>query len=185
MPAAPAATPSYLSASLGGLESRSASNFEAPSLFPTLLNIALSLAFVVTLIYVVNWLLRRWKASRGERQAGDPANAGVVTVLEKTWLDNKRGLAVVEMGGEALLLGLGENVTLLAKVSDEAAVAKIREAAPSPGGLLNFQEQLERVGIQLRRQEWKRSKASLKSDADAIGEQIAKLKPSKKKENPE
>jgi flagellar biogenesis protein FliO len=180
MPAAPSTTPGYLSGSLGTLEGGQAASFEAPSLIPTLLNVGLSLAFVVTLIYVVNWLLRRWRAGRGIREGNEAQ--GVVQVLEKTWIDNKRGLAVVEMGGEVYFLGLGDDVSLLSKVSDPAAVAKIRDAAPSPGGLLNFQEQLEKVGVHLRREQWKKNRQDLKSNAAELDKQIEKLKPTKRKE---
>jgi flagellar protein FliO/FliZ len=169
----------YLSSSLGSIEGQPAS-FEAPSLFPTLLNIALSLAFVVTLIYVANWLLKRWRAGQGIRAGNDPQ--GVVKVLEKTWLDNKRALAVVEMGESVYFLGLGEDVSLLSRVDDPALVAKIKDAAPSPGGLLNFQEQLERVGLHLRREQWKRNKEDLKANSEELGRQIERLKPGKKKE---
>lgn len=177
--ASPAATPGYLSGSLGTIEGQPTS-FEAPSLFPTLVNIALSLAFVVTLIYVVNWLLKRWKAGQGERTGADPQ--GVVQVLEKTWLDNKRGLAVVEMGGEVYFLGLGEDVSLIAQVSDPARISRIRDSAPVRGSLLNFQEQFERVGVALRREQWKRSKQDLKSNAAELDETMQRLKPRAKKE---
>jgi flagellar biogenesis protein FliO len=177
---APAVTPGYLSGALGSLDTQP-NSFDAPSLLPTLLNIGLSLAFVVALIYIVNWLLKRWRAGQGVKEGNAPG--GIVQVLEKTWLDNKRGLAVVEMGGEAFLLGLGEDVSLLARVADPAQVARIREAAPSPGALLNFQEQLERVGVHLRREQWKRSKQDLRSNAAELDQQIQALKPQKKKED--
>jgi flagellar protein FliO/FliZ len=178
----PSATPEYLSGSLASVEGQQGA-FESPSLFPTLLNIVLSLIFVLVLIYVVNWLLRRWRAGQGVRVGSD--TEGVVQVLEKTWLDPKRGLAVVEMGGEIYFLGLGENVSLISRVSEEAVVAKIKAAAPSPGGLLSFQEQLERVGVHLRREQWKRSKQDLKTNADELGRQIERLKPGTRKKEGE
>jgi flagellar biogenesis protein FliO len=172
----------YLSGSLASVEGQPGS-FETPSLIPTLLNIALSLAFVLTLIYVVNWLVKRWRAGKGIRTEHDPE--GVIQVLEKKWLDPKRGLAVVEMGGEIYFLGLGDEVTLLSRVNEEAAVAKIKDAAPSPGGILNFQEQLERVGVHLRREQWKRSKQDLRSNVSELEQQIERLKPSSRKKESE
>jgi flagellar biogenesis protein FliO len=154
--------------------------FQAPSLAPTLLNIALSLVFVVALFYVAIWVYRRLRASQGVTTGTE--GQGAVRVLEKAWLDAKRGLAVVEMGGEAYFLGLGEDVTLLARITGEEEVAKIRESAPRQGGLLNFQEQLERVGVHLKREQWKRSKQDLKSSSAELGEQIERIKPARKKE---
>ena len=174
-------SPGYLGASLGTFEKQQGS-FETPSLVPTLFNITLSLTFVVTLIYVVNWFLRRWKAGQGAVGTGESAQ-GLIRVLEKSWIDPKHGLAVVEMGGEIYFLGLGDEVSVLGRIQDAAAVASIKESAPSPGGLLNFQQQLEKVGIHLRRDQWKRSKDDLKRNAEELGQQIERLKPSRKKES--
>ncbi len=152
-----------------------------PSLVPTLISVFLSLAFVVLLIYAVYWLLRRWRATQGLAPA-TAGEQGIIKVLEKNYVDNRRGVAVVEMGGEAFFIGLGEDVTLLARISDPEAVEKLRQSAPTPGGFLNFQEHLERVGVHLRRDQWKKSKQDLKSQTAQLDDQIGRLKPTKKKD---
>lgn len=176
-------TPGYLSGSLKNFEGQ-ATTFEAPSLLPTLFNLVFSLAFVLLLIYLAYWLLRRYRAGQGVTEAG--AEDGLIHVLEKNYVDNKHGLAVVEMGGEVyfLGLGLGGDISLLSRITDPQAVEKIKSAATlSPGALLSFKEQFERVGIHLRREQWKKSKQDLKAQADALDTQIGRLKPTKKKDN--
>jgi flagellar protein FliO/FliZ len=178
----PQASPAYLSGAFDTSEAQP-SNFQAPSLVPTLLNITFSLTFVLVLIYVAYWLLRRFRAGQGLRGPGD--SEGSIRVLEKMQIDARNSLAVVEMGGEIYFLGLGQDVQLLSRVSSEAAVQKIRDAAPSPGALLNFQEQLERVGVHLRREQWKRNKQDLRSKVGDLETQIERLKPSSKKKEKE
>ena len=177
MPLAP--TPGYLSNSLSGFEGQPTA-FEAPSLLPTLLNTGLSVLFVSLLVYLVYWLLRRWRAVQGVDGPG--REEGLIHVLEKNYVDAKHGLAVVEMAGEVYMLGLGDEVSLLARISDPAAVEKIKASAPIPGGLLGFREQFERIGSQLRRDQWKKSKQALRTQTEALGEQIERLKPSRKKD---
>jgi flagellar biogenesis protein FliO len=176
-------TPGYLSGSLKNIEAQPGA-FEAPSLLPLLFNLVLSLAFVLLLIYLAYWLLRRWRAGQGVADPGK--EEGLIHVLEKNYVDNKHGLAVVEMGGEVYFigLGLGGDITLLSRIIDPAAVEKIKAAAPaSPGGLLDFREQFEKVGIHLRREQWKKSKQDLKAQSVALDTQIGRLKPAKKKDD--
>lgn len=158
--------------------------FEAPSLLPTLFNLVFSLAFVLLLIYLAYWLLRRWRAGQGVVEPGK--EEGLIHVLEKNYVDNKHGLAVVEMGGEVYFIGLGMGgeISLLSRITDPQAVEKIKASAPAgPGALLGFKEQFERVGVHLRREQWKRNKQDLKAQADALDTQIGRLKPAKKKDD--
>lgn len=166
-------TPGYLSGSLSGLEGKPTA-FEAPSLIPTLFNVAVSLALVVLLIYLVYWALRRLKSQGGGGMMGRPQ--GLIQVLEKTQLGQKHALAVVEMGSEIYFLGLGEDVSLLSKVSDPAAVDRLRSQAPVPGGLLDFKEHLERIGVQLKREQWKKSKQDLRHQASDLEHQVELLR---------
>ena len=177
-------TPEYLSGSLKTFEGQP-TTFETPSLLPMLFNLVFSLAFVLLLIYLTYWLLKRWRAGQGALEPDK--DEGLIHVLEKNFIDSKHSLAVVEMGGEVYFIGLGlaGEISLLSRIDDSVAVEKIKAAAPSksPGGLLSFKEQFERVGIHLRREQWKKSKQDLKAQADALDTQIGRLKPAKKKDN--
>jgi flagellar protein FliO/FliZ len=172
-------TPEYLSSSLNSLQGQPTS-FDTPSLLPTLLNLVLSLAFVLLLVYLAYWLLRRWRLSQGLSATAEAT--GLIHVLEKSYVDNRHGMAVIEMGGNIYFVGLGETLTLLDKVSDPDTVEKIKQAAPSPGGLLGFREQFDRVGTALRRQQWAKSKQDLRAQADDLENQINRLKSGKKKD---
>ncbi len=181
-PATPvAATGNYLGDSLGTLET-SPATFQAPSLFPTLLEVTFSLLFVVALIYGAYWILRRVRAGQGVAKPGEPV--GLFRVLEKHHFDNRRGMAAVEMDNKIFLLGLGDHVTTLAEFDDPAAVERLRAAAPTPTGLLSFSESLEKIGIHVRREQWKRSKQSLKERSRDLERQVGRLK-KKGDENPE
>lgn len=181
-PATPvAASGAYLGDSLGSLD-KAPGDFQAPSLFPTLINVTLSLLFVVALIYAAYWILRRVRAGQGLAKPGEPV--GLFRVLEKHHFDNRRGMVAVEMDNKIFLLGLGEQVTTLAEFSDPAAVERLRAATPTPSGLLNFSESLEKIGIHVRREQWKRSKQSLKERSHDLDRQLGRLK-KKSGENPE
>lgn len=172
--AAPAAeTGGYLGAELGKLDA-AAPAAQAPSLLPTLLNVAFSLAFVVGLVYVAYWLLLKWRNRSGV--APGPGKVGLIKVLERHFIDGRHGVAVVEVGDEVLTLGLGEDVTLLARVSDPETVEKLRQMAPLPVDLMGFKEQLQRVGVRLKREEWGQTKAAVKSQADELKEQVDRMR---------
>jgi len=150
---------------------------QAPSLLPTLLNVAFSLAFVVGLVYVAYWLMLKWRNRQG--LAAGQTKVGLIKVLERHFIDGRHGLAVVEVGDEILTLGLGEDVTLLARVSDPEAVERMRKMAPSPANLMGFKEQLERVGVRLKREEWGQTKAAVKNQADELKEQVERMRRSR------
>jgi flagellar biogenesis protein FliO len=172
--AAPA-TPGYLSEELGQVSSAApVAQSVAPSLLPTLLNVVFSLAFVVGLIYLAYWLLLRWRNSQG--LSASAQRVGLIRVLEKISIDASHGLAVVEVGGEVLYLGLGADVSLLGKVSDPQEVERLREQAPLPASFLGFQEQFSRVGAKLKQEEWASTKKSLKTQADDLKQQIERLR---------
>ena len=174
--AAAVATPAYLSEELGQIGNAGQAQAQAatPSLLPTLLNVVFSLAFVVGLVYLAYWLLLRWRNRQGMPLGLD--RAGIIRVLEKHYIDASHGIAVVEVGDEVLTLGLGSDITVLNKVSDPEAVEKLRNLAPQPATFLGFQEQFNRVGAKLKQEEWASTKKSLKTQADELKQQIARLR---------
>lgn len=171
------ATPpgTYLGEELGRMgEAGGGAAMTPPSLLPTLLNIAFSLALVVGLIYLAYWLLLRWRERQGLGSGGE--RVGLIRLLERQYLDGKHAVAVVEVGDKILTLGLGDQVTLLDQESDPAQVEKLRQMAPLPSEFMSFKEQLQRVGQRLRREEWSKAKQALRTQAEELEEQIRKLK---------
>lgn len=163
----------YLSDELGRMDAPAAQSLAAPTLLPTLLNVFFSLAFVLALVFFVYWLLLKWR----NRQGIEPGTkVGLIKVLERQFIDAKHGVAVVEIGDEVLMLGLGDDVSLLGRVTDEDAVERLRQMAPLPVSVMGFKEQLERVGMKLRKEEWGQAKQALKAQSAEMKSQAERLR---------
>jgi flagellar biogenesis protein FliO len=163
----------YLGDDLARLDS-SSPVAQAPSLLPTLLNVGFSLAFVVGLVYVAYWLMMKWRNRQGAAQG--PDKVGLIKVLEKHHLDGRHALAAVEIGDEVVFLGLGNEVTVLSRVSDPEAVERLRQMAPLPADFLGFKEQLARVGLKMKREEWGQAKQALRTQAEELKEQMDRMR---------
>jgi flagellar biogenesis protein FliO len=148
---------------------------QAPSLLPTLLNVVFSLAFVVGLVYLAYWALLKWRNRQG-MPAGGGQKAGLIKVLEKHYIDGRHAVAAVELGDEVVFLGLGQEVQVLARVSDPEAVERLRQMAPLPPDLLGFKEQLARVGLKMKRDEWGQAKQAMRTQAEELKEQMERMK---------
>jgi flagellar protein FliO/FliZ len=175
--AAPTPDAGYLGGALQDMQAQQAMPAHAPSLLPTLLNIVVSLLVVVLLIYAFLWLLRRWQSSRqasglGAEEAADRS----LHILNRAWFDNQRGVALVEAGNEVFVVGLGQDITLLGRISDPEQVERLRSASPGPGLLRSFPQQLDKVAGLLRQKQWTKSRKSIKTQADQLKEQAAKLR---------
>jgi len=82
----------------------------------------------------------------------------------------------VELGDEEVFLGLGQEVQVLARVSDPEAVERLRQMAPLPPDLLGFKEQLARVGLKMKRDEWGQAKQAMRTQAEELKEQMERMK---------
>lgn len=170
---AAAATPGYLTDDLARLDSTSTST-QAPSLLPTLLNVTLSLAFVVGLVYVAYWALLKWRNRTGA-PAG-PGRVGLIKVLEKHYIDGRHTVVAVDLGDNLVFLGLGNDVTVLATVTDPDQAENLRQRAPLPADFRGFKEQLARVGVTLKREEWGHAKQSMRTQAEELKEQMERVR---------
>jgi flagellar biogenesis protein FliO len=147
---------------------------QAPSLLPTLLNVVFSLAFVVGLVYLAYWALLKWRNRQGMPVGGQ--KVGLIKVLEKHYIDGRHGIAAVELGDEVVFLGLGQEVQVLSRISDPEAVERLRQLAPLPPDLLGFKEQLARVGLKMKRDEWGQAKQAMRTQAEELKEQMERMK---------
>jgi flagellar biogenesis protein FliO len=163
----------YLADELGKMDTGTAQTLATPSLLPTLLNVGLSLAFVLAMVFLAYWCLLKWRNRQG---LAPGARVGLIRVLERQFIDAKHGIAVVEVGDEVLTLGLGDDVSLLASVSDPEAVEKLRQMAPLPVSVMGFKEQLDRVGMRLRKEEWGQAKQALRSQSDEMKAQTQRMR---------
>ncbi|MCE5301099.1 MAG: flagellar biosynthetic protein FliO [Spirochaetia bacterium] len=98
----------------------------APTLMSTVINLVLSLLFVIGLIYLVTLAIKFFYV-----KASVPARSeSVVKVLAKEYLDSKTILYMVEFGGSILLLGqAGESIAKITEVTDPAAAEKLKQQA--------------------------------------------------------
>ncbi|HEX9023551.1 MAG TPA: flagellar biosynthetic protein FliO [Geobacteraceae bacterium] len=86
-----------------------------------------SLAIVIGIIYLLYYLSTRW--FRG--MAGGKGRSGRIRVIETRYLAPKRSLLIVEVGGEYLLLGSGnEGVQLIKKLENGEGLDA--EGVPNP-----------------------------------------------------
>lgn len=155
------------------MDTATAQTLQAPTLLPTLLNVVFSLAFVLALVFLAYWLLLKWRTKQG--LAPGP-RAGLIRVLERQFIDARHGVAVVEVGDAVLTLGLGDGVTLLARETDPEAVERLRQAAPLPLNAAGFQEQLERVGLKLRKEAWGQAKQSIRAQSEELKAQAERVR---------
>ena len=53
---------------------------------------------------------------------------------------------------------------------------RLRQMAPLPADFLGFKEQLARVGVRMRREEWGQAKAAMRTQAEELKEQMERLR---------
>jgi flagellar biosynthetic protein FliO len=168
----------YLSEELGQLGTTAPAAPQAPSLLPALFDVAFSLAFVVGLVYLAYWLLLKWRDRQGLGAGSE--RVGLIKVLERQSLDARHGIAVVEVGDKVLTLGLGDHISLLDSVDDPEQVERLKQMAPLPASIMGFREQLQRVGLRLKKEEWGQAKQALKAQSEELDEQMERLKKSRR-----
>ncbi len=81
-----------------------------------------SLALVLGLFLVGAYFLRERLMKRGTKGKGS-----LIRVLERGYVDIKKSVAIVDIAGEVIVLGTsGEGVTMLTKIENEEALARLR-----------------------------------------------------------
>lgn len=91
------------------------------------------LAAVLGLMAILYWLLRRF--APGQIMAG---RAGKLKLLGRLGLGPKKGVALVQVAGSVLVLGVGEDgVRLLDKITDPDQVAQLADGGQGFAGALS------------------------------------------------
>jgi len=107
-----------------------ASRAAPPELWPTLLQSFGVLLLVLALMILVLWLLRRYFALSGA--AGQP---GVIKMLASMYVAPKERIALVDVLGEKLLIGITpQQISFLARVDDKNDVCAAHQEDKPPGG---------------------------------------------------
>jgi len=119
-----------------------------------------SLAVVLGIFLVGAYLYREKFMKKGGMGKGK-----LIKVLDRGYVDVKKSIAVVDVAGEVLVLGVsGDNITLLTKLESEKAHEKLKSLYTKGGQ--SFSKAVRDVSID-----------SDKSGADSLVERIKKLRP--------
>ena len=95
----------------------------APDAISTTLQMLTALAIVLGGLLVVFYLMKRFL----RRDAGGPGNP-LIRVLASQYLGVKKNIALVEVPGTVLVLGISnENIRLLTKIEDQSVLDAIRQ----------------------------------------------------------
>lgn len=100
----------------------------------------LSLALILALL----WALQRWIARRQASSSG-PEHRKLIRVVDSHYLGAKKSIAVVEVPGYLLIIGLGaEQVNLLARIKQSEGVSGIAatKSGSKPQGFLECFKEL-------------------------------------------
>ena len=113
----------------------------APELLPSAVNMIAALAVVLGGLFLLVHLARRYL-----QRPGSPVGEPVVRVVASHPLGIKKSVALVEVPGCVLVLGLsGDRIQMLTRIQDPDVLERIRtRAAAAP---VSFTEHLTRLGL--------------------------------------
>lgn len=110
----------------------------APSLTGLMVQMAAALGGLLALLLGGLAAFKKWGAGAVDRLG---AGGKVVRTLHRVYLAPKQSIALVEVAGEILVIGVsGQSISMLTKIENQAALAKLRS-----GGEASFVEQLARL----------------------------------------
>ena len=91
----------------------------------------LTLAFVLGLLLVSVYAIRLYMGRRAgteQNGGGRPGNAPPVKVLFSSGIGSKKNLAIVDVAGEVLVLGITQtSINLLTKIDDSDAIEELKK----------------------------------------------------------
>ena len=113
----------------------------APDLTMAAIKMVLSLGLALTIL----WLVYRW--TRRSLPAGAAAGKGqLIKVLGSRYLGVKKSIAVVQVPGTVLVLGLGgDRINLLTQIDDPEVLASLSDTPAQYAKREGFKEQLQRM----------------------------------------
>ena len=92
-----------------------------PEMLPSLLKMIASLGIVLGGLLLTLWLVRRFVQSRSGR-----FNGQLIRVLASSTVGLKKNIALVEVPGQVLVLGMtGDRINLLTKIEDPESIRRI------------------------------------------------------------
>lgn len=117
----------------------------SPDLISTALKMLASLTLVLGGMLVVFYFMKR-SLNRGSGFSG----ANVIRVLANTYIGVKKSIALVEIPGALLVIGISnDNISLLTKIEDENVLNRF-SGSYEEGTQLSFPVQLHRLAEKLK-----------------------------------
>ena len=102
----------------------------SPELWVSLLQSFGMLLLVLALLILVLWLLRRYFS-----HSGAVGQQGVIRMLSSIYVAPKERIALVDVLGEKLLIGITpQQISFLARIEDEKEICSDRQLEKSSGG---------------------------------------------------
>ncbi len=111
----------------------------APDAISTTLQMLTALAIVLGGLLVVFYLMKRFL----RRDSGGPGNP-LIRVVASQYIGVKKNIALVEVPGTVLVLGISnDNISLLTKIEDQSVLDAIRQETSRP--TQSFSDHLQRL----------------------------------------
>lgn len=121
---------------------RRAGGGQVPGLYKASLRMLLALVFVMALILASYWAFKRFAVGRG----GLISRGRFLRVLATGYLGPKKSIAVVDILGQVLVLGITTTeINLITRIEDPDVVRKLRDGVGGGSGAGSFQRYLERL----------------------------------------
>ncbi|MBI5814302.1 MAG: FliO/MopB family protein [Nitrospinae bacterium] len=99
---------------------------EAPSMTGMAVKMVASLALVLSLVFALSWVAKKYMGKFG----GAFGSGGVVKILASGSIGMKKQIAVVDVAGEVIVLGIsGDNITMLTTIEDQESADRLRRGS--------------------------------------------------------
>ena len=115
---------------VGKFGTRASKDDEPLTLMSTGMRMVVMLSLVLALIFVIFFLFKKFVLKNTLFGGGEK----IIKVLSTGYLAPKKNIALVEVAGEILVLGISnDNISLLANIDDEHRIERIKNSQSKPG----------------------------------------------------
>ena len=104
-----------------------------------------SLALVIGIFLIGAWLIKKRFLGRGAT-----GNGSLIKVLDRSYIDVKKGIAIVDVAGEILVVGFFDGgITMLTKLEGEEAISRVKKRQQN-GDHVKFADIVKKATIDLK-----------------------------------
>ena len=117
-----------------------------PELLPSALKMFSALVMIIGGLLLAVHVSKRFLKTRAGK-----SNDRLIRVLASSYVGVKKNIALVEVPGEILVVGItADNINLLSKINDPKTIERLKGSEPKPRAA-TFVEQLQSFSSKLRR----------------------------------